>query len=327
MKRKSLLMTVLTLMCAVVLILAGCQTSSEDENDGDNPDDLLPAPTDLRVELVGTSGQIIVLLTWTPVPNCTYYVVYRSTESTFKDCLILTGGTLATFYNDSYNIKTNTTFYYKVGAKKKYGNDPVGALSDSISITVNNTPEVVTSIQSTALSQTTIKVTFSTVKNASKYRMWRGDSSIKENMEPIGYVNAPATEYIDSELTAKTQYFFRVSVIDNDGNEGALSAYTSCTTQAAPSPAPNNLRATVIGRVISVSWDPVEQASTYYIYVSLLQETGYATVGSTSSMTSFNVSTITPNSGVPLAANTTYFIKVAASNGQISAPVSATTGS
>jgi hypothetical protein len=149
-------------------------------------------------------------------------------------------------------------------------------------------------------------------------------------MQAVAYIDAPATEYTDTGLTPSTNYHYRIAVIDSENREGLLSnSYHSATTRTTNIP-PSNLTATVHGQVITLEWEPVAGASTYYIYGAFAEAGPYALIDYNSASTFgtvYNVSGMTPYTSVSLNANTTYYFKVAtSSSGPMSAPVSATTG-
>jgi len=328
-KTSSLFLMVLMVLL-LTIVMAGCRMAEEDTDDTDeeSTDDLLPAPTDLRAEITGQT----VTLYWVPVPNAEYYAVYRSTDN--ENFNILNGAILSTVFYDSL-AKEDGTYVYKIAAREHYANDPLGKFAE-ISVTINTPIQVkniqVKNIQSTALSTSEIKVVWSAVAGASKYRIYRGEDYIPENMVSIADKDVSATEFTDTSLEAKTTYYYRIAIIDSNDKEHALSStYTWATTQVAPAPAPTNVTATAYGRVITLEWDAVKGASgSYIIYVAFAEAGPYAaigTLGTTVGTTVYNVSTITPNSGIPLSPDTTYYFKVSAGNtGLLSAPVSATTG-
>jgi len=318
-KSNSLLLTILTVLLLTVIMFAGCKIATDDND--------IPAPTNLKAEVDWSSSYAATLLTWNAVPDTEYYAVFRSTDSTWKEYIILSGATATTIFRD--NTVKNGTYFYKIGARKHYSNDPIGKLSDSVSVTI--IPQIqVNFVQTTVLSESSIKVFWNTVTGASKYRIYRGEFyNNSEIMEPVDYVDAPAIEFVDKSLEPKTTYYYRVAVIDANGVENKISSdYSGSTTQAAPAPAPVNLKASVHGRVITLEWDAVVGVSgSYYIY-SAFSETGYYVPIGSINVTAYNVSTITPNSGIPLNANTTYYFKVSiGGNGHLSTAVSATTGS
>lgn len=227
MMKKSFLMIVLVALF-LVLFLAACENPTKS-------DDKLPAPTNVKAKATSSTS---IELTWTPVAGAAYYAVYQTTDSTWADYVII-DATHTTTVSSFSGYTANTTYYYKVGAKKTYSNDSVGDLSSAVS------------------------------------------------------VQTPASN-------------------------------TNTSTSTTP-PAPRNVSATAHSRIITLQWDAVEKATSYNIYGAFTAGGPYALIGSTSA-TIFNAASMVQNGSVPFEANTTYYFKVAAPNGDRSVEVSAATG-
>jgi len=330
------------IMVITVLALASCgnpATGDTGSTGNTTSAEVLPAPANLKaITSTNSSGNAIVTLTWTPVTGASYYVIYRSTDSTWTNYNIVSTTWSTTvysypYYSNDLPLKNNTIYYYKVGAKGVYTNGPVGKLSEAIEVYIGLSGIV--SISATALSDSGIKVTWNVVEGAAKYRVYRGTNSSSTSMEPAAYVNAPATEYADTPLLPGTTYYYRIAVIDSEDREGAQSgSYGYATTRSTPTvtpfPAPENLTATVHGRVITLEWDTVASASTYYIYGAFAETGPYALIYNLNANYGpvYNVTSLTYYGfGIGLDASTTYYFKVSTSaNGPMSDPVSATTG-
>jgi len=325
MKKTNWLPIGLAALAVLMLALSACEDPTADGT--------LPAPTNLRAALNTGSSDLKVTLTWNPVSGASSYAVYQSTDSTWSKYIILTSSTSASTYTTpNYSsdtpLRTNTIYYYKVGAKQ-YANDSVGKLSESVSVYTGLSG--VTSISASALSSSSIKVTWSAVDGASKYRVYRGTSYSSTSMAPVAYIDAPTTEYTDTSLNPSTIYYYRIAAIDSENFEGAISSnYTSATTQATTLPAPTNLRAVAVaissGTAITLTWTPVSGASYYAVYQST-DSTWSDYIITTSSVTS---TTYTTSS---LQNNTTYYYKVGAEktyasnpDGELSESVSVYTG-
>lgn len=325
-----IIITTLIVMILAVFVLSGCETETEDTDDTSS--DLLPAPKNLRAEAgTNSSGNPTVALTWTPVSGASYYEIYRTTDKTWSDYLLLYQDIKVTDVTESYKLISGETYYYKVGAKKHYINDPVGILSEAVGIKVFTLLSGITGIAANALSDSSIKVTWNVLDGASKYRIYRGRRTNNPgDMKPAAYVNAPATEYTDTSLMPDTYYYYRIAAIDSEDREGPLSSdYDYAITKVPITPPPDNLTAAAHGRVITLKWDAVEDANYYYIFGAFAEDGPYVLIYSLSASygtTAYNVSALTPGSGVGLSASTTYYFKVS-TGGDMSAPVSATTGS
>jgi len=307
----------------VLITILGCYNYTTDEE----VDESISAPTNL----IATSGAGSITLTWTPVSGFGQYAVFRTTNSAWTNYVRINTISSTTIYIDNSNdLQINTTYYYKVAVVNRGAiGEPVGKLSKSAEATFSSAPPGnITGISISALSSSSIKISWTALSKAEKYRIYRTTGSSNSIYETIAYVDAPSIEYTDTSLAARTTYYYRISAIDNNENEGTQSSWYSVTTMSITTP-PENLSAAANGRVITLEWDAVEGASYYYIYLAFAEAGPYALINnfSTSLGTVYNVTTVTANTGVPLSASTTYFFKVSTSpDGEKSDFVSATTG-
>jgi cellulose 1,4-beta-cellobiosidase len=213
MKRKTVLDNVIAVIAITALAFAGIALAACEEP----TDDTLPAPKNLTATAGSNSSGPTVTLTWTPVSGASYYAVYQSTDSTWSDYVILTNSTTSTTYtvpaySSDLRLTAGTTYYYKVGAKKQYSNDPVGKLSAPVSVYIGLSGT--TGISASALSESSIKVTWDAFTGASKYRIYRALNSSSAG-EAVATINAPTTEYTDTSLSPSTAYYYRIAVIDS----------------------------------------------------------------------------------------------------------------
>jgi fibronectin type 3 domain-containing protein len=247
-----------------------------------------------------------VTLTWTPVSGASYYAVYQSTDSTWSDYIILTSSATSTTYtvSSTYTLTAGTTYYYKVGAKKQYSSDPVGELSESVAVYTGVSG--ITSITANALSESSIKITWNTVANASKYRVYRGTNSSSTSMEPVAYIDAPAIEYTDNSLAASTSYYYRIAVIRSGDSESLQSYnYAYATTRSAPT-VTGIYASTLSESSIKVTWDAFTGASKYRVYRA-------RNTSSSASMepVAYVDTPATEYTDTSLAASTTYYYRIA----------------
>jgi len=316
------------LLVFVFAILINCEsetikeTYTETKNGSTSiPTQKLPAPTNL---VVTPNNNLSITLTWTPVQDAGYYVVLRTTDASWENYIILTGTATSTVYTDN-TIKNGVTYFYKIGAKKYYSSDPVGELSEAVEARVTINQLLVTSISVTAMNDDTIMVTWNSISEANKYRIYRGKNNTSlSSMEVLADVNAPQIEYFDQLLEPAT-YYYRISVINSEGIEGNLSTVYNGVSVGSPS---YNLTATPHGRVITLAWDPIPY-NTIFIYGSFNETGPYALIHNLSyNATAYNVSSLSYYGfGQGLEPNTRYYFRVStSSNGPMSDTVSATTG-
>jgi len=342
--RKSILAEIISVICIIgiisimllMLTLVSCTEDLNDSSDSNDPN-ALPAPTNLKAVVgMNLSGNQTITLTFTPVSGATYYTIYQSIDPTWKDYIILDNIMETThsfpYYTSDPKLLENTTYYFKVACKQSYSSD-ASKLTSPVSCYVGFLG--VTGVSITALSNSSIELTWKPKQGVSKYRIYRGKSSNSSSMEPLVDIDASTTTYTDTALNSNTYYYYRISaiaIIEGEEHEGLLSDYAYTSTNAGSTamiPAPTNLTASVNGRTIILQWDKVVGASSYYIYISLSEDGPYGYFGSLSASTGttvYYVASIT--AGIPLSANTKYYFKVSTIlGGDMSESVSATTGS
>jgi fibronectin type 3 domain-containing protein len=281
----------------------------------------LPAPSNITATVDLSYSSPRVTLIWTMVTDATYYEIYRGTDAEFSDYICLAanhGGT--SIYTDTTGLQAGTIYYYKIGAKR-YSNDPV-ELSAPIAARIGVSS--ITGLNATSLSESSIKLSWSPspAHGIMGYKVYRALNT-SSNFETIATVNTPTIEYIDTLLLAYTRYYYKISPVDSNENEGPLSSSTYATTQASTI-APNNITASSNGQIITLSWEEIQGASIYNIYIGFSAEGPYALVNSLSSIgTVYHVSSL---NGTVLTANTTYFFKIGTGGDMSTVTAFATTG-
>ena len=138
-------------------------------------------------------------------------------------------------------------------------------------ITNSDTPEepaaptAPTNLVATATGQTTISLTWDAVQNATSYKVYNNGNLVVSDLT--------ATTYTVEGLTAGTEYCYYVTAV-NEAGESAASTSACATTEDPEEPeeptapaAPTNLVATATGQTtISLSWDAVQNATSYNVY-------------------------------------------------------------
>jgi LmbE family N-acetylglucosaminyl deacetylase len=170
-------------------------------------------------------------------------------------------------------------------------------------------PATPTGLTATAVSSSQINLTWvDNATNETSYRVERSPDGV--SFSSVAALGANVTSFSNTGLTASTTYYYRVLASNGVGNSG-YSNIASATTPAAPtSPAaPTGLTATAVSSSqISLTW--VDNAT---------NETNYQVERSTDGTTFTTLVTlgvnVTTYSNPGLAASTTYFYRVLASNG------------
>ena len=260
-------------------------------------------PKDLEGEARGPN---VVDLDWRRVSGSEGYYVYRD------------GNRVAEVERSEYRdegLQPATTYVYRVSAFDDDGDE--GDKSDAVQVTTEALPgpSVPTDLVATAASPYRIDLSWSPSEAESGldyYRVFRDGNEI---------VTTDETSYSDSSLEPDTEYEYRVSAVDELGNESERSDPSSATTEAEPGPpAPRNLMAVAWSATqVNLSWSP-PAASVHPVQ-------GYNVYRDGESI-GFVISTAFIDTG--LAPETTYRYTVAAEDtrgveGEMSDEVTATT--
>ena len=196
------------------------------------------APTNLSASVNGSS----VSLTWNSVDDATSYNVYRD------DSLIASPTTNA--FTDT--ALADGTYLYEVSAVDDAGESTSKA---SISATVNNEPPTAPTNLTVTINADNVNLSWDTVADATSYNVYR-DSSL---------ITSPTTNAFTDTALADGTYLYEVSAVD-DAGESTSKASVSATVNNEPPTAPTNLTASVNGSNVNLTWDEVNDATSYNIY-------------------------------------------------------------
>jgi len=249
------------------------------------------APTDV-VTQVNSTGSISI--GWGAVYGAAGYHIYRSTATVGP--YVRVGSSEATLYTDE-GLSDGTAYYYRVS-----GYNGGGEGSQSSYVQAVTQPVAPTGVTATASSTTSIAISWSSVKGAVGYRVYRRAAS--GDYELIG--TSSIVSYTNSGLTAGTTYYYKVSAYTSYGSDGEGSKSDEVSAVTLPA-VPTNVTAAVnSANSITISWSLVASATGYNIYRGTASSGDYALVGS---------SETDAYTDTDLAANTAYYYKVAAVNG------------
>ena len=182
-------------------------------------------------------------------------------------------------------------------------------------------PNAPTGVSATALSSSSISVSWSSIGNATSYDVYYeiGSSTTKNYAG-----NTSGTSYTHTGLQASTTYWYYIKAKNSAGESSYSSSSAYATTNSGsvtPTPTVPSAPTGVTARVssvssVTVSWSAVSGATEYRIYRSTSESGTYTQVG-TSTTTSYL------NTG--LSEHTIYYYKVSARNSAGESPQSSGT--
>ena len=249
------------------------------------------APTGLAVSNPTGNG---LTLDWNISTGATGYQLFRGATSIFTGAAITFADT---------GLATGTPYNYSVLATNTSGAGP-----QSATVTGTTTPATPGNLTVTAISETSVTLTWNTEVGATSYQLMRDGTQIHTGFDPI---------FTDSGRTSATAYNYTVKSTNASGSSPVSAVTVGTTSAAAASPpaAPTGLNvggATVA--TLDISWNAVADATSYQLFRD---------------GTSIYTGTALTFMDSGLAAATTYTYNVSASNsagtGSNSGPAQGTT--
>ncbi|MDR1215910.1 MAG: fibronectin type III domain-containing protein [Treponema sp.] len=306
----------LSVLCALVTALSGCSPDFDDKPSTGYANGSAPsAPTGLTATVLSATS---VRISWNTVSGVDGYIVYCSRSLNGEYLRLSNDFPKPGTSHDDDGCEPGDTWYYKVSAIK--GSIANGywesAKSSAVSATTSNTPgegsqstvpSVPTGITATAVSSSSITVSWSAVSGATGYRIYWATSSSGSYSQKE---SVTSTSFTDTGLSANTPYYYKVSAYNSSGESGQSNYYSATTSSSTPSGSapsvPTNVTATAVSSSsITVNWSSVSGATGYHIYWATSSSGSYSQKESVTS-TSFT--------DTGLSANTPYYYKVSAYN-------------
>ena len=206
------------------------------------PADVTPPAT--PTNFTATAGDSKVTLSWNAniEPDLALYNLFRGTELNGWVDYLYTASNTTTSYIDN-NVVNGTTYYYRIYAKDLSNNN--SDLSPYVSATptapADVTPPATPTITSTSVFQGGVKLewTQNTEPDLANYYIYRSKTSgftpslskpiVTSNK--IATVDKSLTQYNDiTNVESNTVYYYKMSAVDNSGNESGYSNQATVTT-------------------------------------------------------------------------------------------------
>jgi fibronectin type 3 domain-containing protein len=317
--KKAYVLSMAVLVCGFGLLMSGCENTTSSGG--------LDAPKGLTAQGVSQTG---IKLTWMPVSGASNYKIYRTTDSTWEQYTLIDSSITNSTYEDKV-LSADTTYYYKVSARTGHSypssDDTESDKSEAASATTDDTNSVERlaapeGLAAQTVSQTSIRLTWTPVAGASNYKLYRTADSTWGQYVLIT-ISSSTTVYEDSRLSANTTYYYKILAASGSSTESAMSEAVSATTLSSNPPptqlsTPTGLTAGLANnnKFIQLSWNTVENASSYRIYVSFNAVNGTYVYMSSPTDTTFLITSW--GYSMPLE-NGTYYFKVMAYSGNSTA--------
>lgn len=217
--------------------------------------------------VIASSGYKSVKLSWNQIDGVSGYCVYRKAgnAASFKKIATLGGSTKVT-YTDK-DVKTGTTYTYKIRAYQTVGSAKTwGAYSAEQSAKPTlNAPQITLSKPL----YSSVTVSWNKVSGANGYKVYRAASATGK-YSLIKTVNSTSTlSYTDADLTLGKTYYYKVCAYRNvNGSKVNGTKSEAQFTQIVPA-APTVKTEAAGATAIKLTWEKVElpsKNSGYYVY-------------------------------------------------------------
>jgi len=264
------------------------------------------APTGLSA----SAGNELIVLSWNANTETDLkgYNVHRSTTSGSGFIKINNSVVQAVSYIDS-DLTNGTTYYYKITAQDTSGNESsysseVNAAPTSTNVDTEK-PSAPSDLSAAAgITAIDLSWTANTESDLAGYKIYQSTTS-GSDYTVIATVGK-TTQYQDGLVQSNITYYYAITALDLSNNESEKSSEVSVKTSTAPPSAPAGLSASsVTADSAQISWSSVSDATSYTLsYGTDTSASNVGTVGTTE--TSYSLADLT--------SNTTYYIKILASN-------------
>lgn len=214
-----------------------------------------------------SSTDSTITLSWAKIPEVYAYQIVRYDESQGKyvQAGIAKGAGTTTFTDtgllDGKKYTYKVRGYYKLNSGTVWGKYS----SETIGITI---PDIVENFKATVQSDSSVKLTWSTIPVSSGYRIYRADS-INENYDIVATISSADTDsFIDTTALCGTKYSYKIraySVTDTGTIWHTISDPVSITTK------PGTVTGLTVDKTttksISLSWNPQVNIDGYILCV------------------------------------------------------------
>ena len=270
-----------------------------------------PALTAPQILSCYSKAQTSVKVTWTIVDGAAGYELWRSTtpddESSWQRAKTIMSGTTDRYTNQGLTI--GTTYYYAVRA---YALDENGERIYSDFSAIDHMPAAVVWDGPYSNATFRIRLRWQQVDGCHGYQIWRQNEdgswrvvkTLGDKGNELTDDQGATTAYSNTDLTPGRDYIYKIRAfrITEDGRK-IFGAYSDEITVATMPEAPV-LTATASGTGVQLTWEAVNGAAGYHIWMSTDPDTGFTITKTITDGTSYTKQ--------GLQSGTTYYFKIRA---------------
>lgn len=220
------------------------------------------ATIDAVTPLSFEAGNKAINVKWNAVQGATEYLVYRKGGADTKYRVV--AGVSGISYNDTEDIKNNTTYTYAVRAKNsdgKYGWYVGASFSylDAVNITVTN-------------STTGVKIAWNKVDGATQYRVYKRVAG-ETKWSTVSTVEGTTLTVTDTAIKSGVKYEYTARAF-KDASSSAIADVKTIQYVSMVS----NVTLANAAKGVSVKWNAVDGAESYRIYRKVKGESSWTTL-------------------------------------------------
>ena len=241
-------------------------------------------------------------ITWSPASNAVSYNIYWKLSSgvTTTDNAILNASSPYVHQG----LTNGQTYYYVVTGVNVDSEGEVSSEASATPAASTAIPSAPASMQATA-GDKQATILWDPVAGATFYNIyWSTAAGVTASSNKV--YNAPSP-YVHAGLTNDTTYYYSVSAVNSAGESSLSPEASAAPVSASTAPAaPVNAQLAPGDGKLTLSWDPVANATSYNIYWSL--HSGVSTASNKITSAEF------PYAHMGLTNNNTYYYRVSAVN-------------
>jgi alpha-tubulin suppressor-like RCC1 family protein/fibronectin type 3 domain-containing protein len=218
-------------------------------------------------QLIASSSDSTIHLSWDAVAGGLSYNVYRSTE--LNGTYTKIGSNIETTAYSDHNASAGTIYYYTVAAVNYYGESTYASVASCVVPISVDAPALLSAV----IGADVINLSWSEASGADSYTIYRGTTSGTYDKLAVEITN---TNYLDSNIEKGTAYYYVVTGVNVYGEGASSNEVTGLAI--IPAETPTNLIASAGTDQIDLSWNAVNGTVAYNVYRSTTSAAAYVKV-------------------------------------------------